>query len=93
MFERYRPYSGRLYSGIIGLLAVELLLWYFLYRPGGIEARWAAGLMGVWFAILILIALAQASIDVPINLWGVLPCAYMLLSHTSYAFLGSRARY
>lgn len=90
--ERYGPFVGRVYGGTIALVSVELLLWHFLYKHGGIEARWAAGLMGAWFAILIFVQLARASIDVPVNPWDMALCLYMLGAHVTYAFFGSRAR-
>ncbi len=90
---RYGPYVGRVYGGAIALASVEVLLWHFLYRHGGTEARWAAGLMGAWFGILIVIQLARASIDVPISVWNLVVGGYMALSHVGYAFFGSRARH
>ena len=90
--ERYRPYLGRVYGGAVALACVELLLWHFLYRHGGTEARWAAGLMGLWYAILILVRLARASIGVGTTKWIFVILTYMVVARWSYAFFGSRAR-
>jgi hypothetical protein len=90
---RYGPYAGRVYGGAIALASIEVLLWHFLYRHGGTEARWAAGLMGVWFGILILVQLTRVSIDGSINVWSFVVFGYMTLSHAGYALFGSRARH
>lgn len=91
--ERYGPYIGRVYGGALALVGIEVLLWRFVYRHGGVEARWAAGLMGAWFGIMMLVQFARASIDVPVNRWSLALLGYMLAAHGVYAVFGSRARH
>ena len=86
------PLSGRILAGALGFIAVEAFLWFFVVRKGGIEARWAAALMGVYFLICLLIISAWASLGTRTEAWIVVFFLYCAASHLGYGIFGSRAR-
>jgi len=75
------PYEGRFVASFLGLLGVESLLWFFIYRDAGKEARWAAGLMGAYLGIAALIALLY-------NPWAPPILGYASISHLLFAAKG-----
>jgi hypothetical protein len=90
VWQRWSPYSGRIIMFPIAIAAVQLLLWFKLYRRFGRPARWAAGLIGVYFFIQVLIQLLRASIQVEISVPHTWFFFYVGASHVLYALGGSR---
>jgi hypothetical protein len=77
------PYGGRILAAMLGLVAVESLLWIHVYRNADREARWAAGLMGTYLAIKTAIA--------PLYGWLLVPFfGYASVSHLLFAARGRR---
>ena len=84
------PLSGRILAGALGFVAVETLLWLFVVRKGGIEARWAAGLMSMYFVACLVIISAWASLGTATEAWIVGFFVYSAASHVAYGIFGSR---
>ena len=79
----FAPFGGRILSALFGTVAVEALLWVFVYREAGHEARWAAGLMGGFLAIKTLI--------MPLYSWTLVPFyGYVSASQVLFAARGRR---
>ena len=85
------PLSGWMIAGALSFIAVGLMTFSFVMRYGGREARWAAGLLGGAFLIVLLIRAAQASLGNTPSASTAL-VAYVAVAHLAYAFGGSSAK-
>jgi hypothetical protein len=90
VWYRFAPYTGRIVLGPLIIGAGQLFLWIAVYRYGGRTARGAAGLVGGFLALLVLVQLLRATIQVPISVPGTLFYAYAATAHLIYAVGGSR---
>jgi hypothetical protein len=84
------PYLGRYVMGPLIYAGAQTFLWFRLYRDGGRPARVAAGWAGMAMAMIVLVQLLGASIDLPISVSWTSLFAYFSASHLAYALLGRR---
>ena len=72
---------------------MQALTWFYVIRHGGMEARWAAVLLGSWFLLLIVIEALRASIGLRFHVPQTVVLGYGALSHLAYGVFGSRVRF
>ena len=66
--------------------------WYLIYRRAGNPARIVAAIFGAVLLAVLVVQLGRASIGVETSARLTLGIAYAMVSHVTYAILGSRLR-
>jgi hypothetical protein len=88
--DYYGPFTTRVILGTLIVAAVEAGLWFFVYRHGGGGAQLAAGLMGT-FLLLRLVIVPLLLADLGIVEFGaaeLLAGTYLAVSHLAFAASG-----
>lgn len=89
IFLTWGPFAARVFLAPAGLAGMQLMWWFTVYRPYGIEGRPIMIMMGIFFLIVLLVmGLNQNIHGMTPGAFNYLFFAFLAAAHLAYGIFG-----